>query len=141
MTSTVIRYVAAEVHVDAPPEAAFALITDWPRHREWMFMTDAWQVAPGKIAAYTGLRPFGFLDPMTITRFEPPHVVEVRHTGTLVRGLGAVRVTPRGDGCRVIWAERLEVPRWALPGWPLAHAVSVLLARRSLRRLGALLRQ
>ncbi|MFI6505369.1 SRPBCC family protein [Nonomuraea typhae] len=135
-----IRYAAVSMDVAAPAEAAFALITDWPRHREWMFMTDARETAPGEIAAYTGIRPFGFLDTMTITRFEPPHVVEVDHTGALVRGAGAVRVTPRGPAaCRVIWAERLEVPWWALPAWPLAHAASVLLARRSLRRLASLL--
>ncbi|MFI9839219.1 SRPBCC family protein [Nonomuraea sp. NPDC051941] len=41
-----VRYVyaGAAVHVPAPPEQVFALITDWPRHREWMFMTDARQV-------------------------------------------------------------------------------------------------
>lgn len=134
-----LRYAAVAVELDAPAEDVFALITDWPRHHEWMFMTDAWQAGPDMIEAYTGIRPFGFLDTMTITEWEPPHRVRVQHTGKIVRGEGAFRVRPLGPRwCRVVWAERVEVPRWALPGWPVVHAATVLLARRSLLRLGEL---
>ncbi|MEV1176096.1 SRPBCC family protein, partial [Nonomuraea sp. NPDC049784] len=85
-------YVAAAVHVPAPPEQVFALVTDWDRHREWMFMTDARQVGEHAVEAYTGVRPFGFLDTMTITRWEPPSLVRVVHTGRVVRGEGVIRV-------------------------------------------------
>ncbi|MFI6597248.1 SRPBCC family protein [Nonomuraea sp. NPDC050536] len=134
-------YTAAQQIVAAPPERVFALVTDWPRHREWMFMTDARQVAPGRVEAYTGLRPFGFLDTMTITRWEPPHVLVVEHTGRLVRGLGVIRVLPHPAGSRIIWAERLEPPLGPLGHalWPLARAVARPLARRSLRTLAELL--
>ncbi|NRQ40738.1 SRPBCC family protein [Nonomuraea sp. NN258] len=124
----------------APPEQVFALITDWPRHREWMFMTTARLVGDDTVEAYTGIRPFGFLDTMTITHWEPPRLLRVLHTGRLVRGRGAIRVTPEGGGSRVIWAEELELPFGPLGRalWPPAHAVSVALARYSLRRLGTL---
>ncbi|MFI6291125.1 SRPBCC family protein [Nonomuraea sp. NPDC050790] len=134
-----LRYAAVAVELDAPAEAVFSLITDWPRHREWMFLTDARKVGQDRIEAYTGIRPFGFLDTMTITEWEPPHRVRVAHTGTIVRGEGAFRVRPLGPYvCRVVWAEKVEVPRWALPAWPLVHAATVLMARRSLLRVGEL---
>jgi uncharacterized protein YndB with AHSA1/START domain len=134
-------YAAAAVHVPAAPERVFALVTDWARHGEWMFMTSARETGPGRVEAYTGVWPFGFLDTMTIRRWEPPTLVLMEHTGRLVRGLGAVRVVPVSGGSRVIWAERLELP-YGVVGralWPLAHPVAVLLARYSLRRLAALL--
>ncbi len=133
-------YVGAAVEVAAPQEEVFALITDWPRHREWMFMTTARQVGPGALEAYTGVRPFGFLDTMTITRWEPPRLVLVDHTGALVRGRGAIRVTPAGAGSRVVWAEELAPPFGVLGRalWPLVAPVVSALARHSLRRLARL---
>ncbi len=134
-------YASAAVHVPAPPEQVFALITDWPRHREWMFMTSARQVGTGRVEAYTGIRPFGFLDVMTITAWEPPTLVRMRHIGRLVRGEGVIRVQAREGGSRVIWGERLRPPFGPLGRvlWPLARPVTVMLARRSLRKLGRLL--
>lgn len=127
------------VEVPAPPERVFALVTDWPRHHEWMFMTTAEQVAADRVEAYTGIWPLGFLDTMTITRWEPPILLQVEHTGALLRGRGVVRIEPHQGGSRVIWAERVELRWWAVPFWPVAHALSVALARRSLRKLVGLL--
>ncbi|MFG1709793.1 SRPBCC family protein [Nonomuraea sp. M3C6] len=133
-------YAAAAVHVPAPPEQLFALIIDWPRHQEWMFMTTARQVGQDVIEAYTGVWPFGFLDTMTITHWEPPALLRVTHTGRVVRGRGAIRVVPHERGSRVIWAEELRLPFGPLGRalWPLAHPVAVALVRRSLRKLSAL---
>ncbi|RVX40791.1 polyketide cyclase/dehydrase/lipid transport protein [Nonomuraea polychroma] len=133
-------YVAAAVQVAAPPEQVFALITDWPRHQEWMFLTTARQAGPDTIEAYTGVRPFGFLDTMTITHWRPPALVRVEHTGRIVRGRGAIRVLARAGGSRVVWAEELWPP-FGLLGrvvWPIARLVSVAFARRSLRKLAVL---
>ncbi|MGP3932003.1 SRPBCC family protein [Nonomuraea sp. KM88] len=136
-------YTAVAVHVPAPPERVFALITDWPRHREWMFMTTARQVGEHAVEAYTGVRPFGFLDTMTITRWEPPTLVIMNHTGRVVRGRGAIRVRPHDGGSRVVWAEELSLPFGPLGRalWPLARPLVRALTRHSLRKLGALLRR
>ncbi|MGP3964995.1 SRPBCC family protein [Nonomuraea sp. 3N208] len=133
-------YMAAAVHVAAPPEQVFALITDWPRHQEWMFLTTARQVGPDTIEAYTGLRPFGLLDTMTITQWRPPALVRVEHTGRIVRGHGAIRVRPQAGGSRVIWAEQLWPPLGPLGRavWPIVRLVGAAFARRSLRRLAVL---
>ncbi|MDP4505013.1 SRPBCC family protein [Nonomuraea turcica] len=133
-------YLAAAVQVAAPPERVFALITDWPRHREWMTLTTARQACPGTIEAYTGVRPFGFLDTMTITHWQPPALVRVEHTGRVVRGRGSIRVRPRAGGSRVIWAEELSLPFGPLGRavWPIVRLVGAAFARRSLRRLAVL---
>ncbi|TMR15788.1 SRPBCC family protein [Nonomuraea turkmeniaca] len=133
-------YLAAAVQVAAPPEQVFALITDWPRHGEWMVLTTARQLGPGTIEAYTGVRPFGFLDTMTITQWQPPALVRVEHTGRIVRGRGAIRVRPHAGGSRVIWAEELRPPFGPLGRllWPIAALVGAVFARRSLRKLAAL---
>ncbi|MEV4179530.1 SRPBCC family protein [Nonomuraea sp. NPDC049709] len=134
-------YAAAAVHVPAPPEQVFGLITDWPRHQEWMLMTTARRVGEVGLEAYTGVRPFGFLDTMTITHWQPPTLLRITHTGRVVRGRGAIRVLPQRGGSRVVWAEELELPFGALgrAAWPLARPVAVALLRHCLRRLAALL--
>jgi uncharacterized protein YndB with AHSA1/START domain len=133
-------HLGAALWVDAPPERVFAVLTDWPRHREWMVLTTAWTAGEGRVEAFTGMGPFGFLDTMTITRWEPPHLVRVRHTGRLVRGEGVFRVQPRGRGSRVVWAEEL-LPPFGPVGralWPLVRPVAGVLAGWSLRRLARL---
>ncbi|MEV4099388.1 SRPBCC family protein [Nonomuraea sp. NPDC049649] len=133
-------YAAAQARVAAPPEQVFALVTDWPRHREWMVLTSARQVGD-RVEAFTGVGPLRFLDVMTISRWEPPHVVEMRHVGRLVRGDGVIRVQPYEGGSRVIWAERLHPPLGPVGRllWPLARPVVNALARLSLHRLARLL--
>ncbi|MEV0597026.1 SRPBCC family protein [Nonomuraea cavernae] len=134
-------YAGAAVHVDAPPEQVFALVTDWPRHDEWMFLTTARATGKDTVEAFTGIGRLGFLDTMTITRWNPPTEVRMLHTGALIRGTGVIRIRPDGDGSRVIWAEELELP-FGPAGralWPLARPVVNALARRSLRTLAALL--
>ncbi|UBU18687.1 SRPBCC family protein [Nonomuraea gerenzanensis] len=134
-------YTAAAVHVPAPPEQVFALMTDWSRHQEWMFMTTARRVGEDGLEAYTGMRPFGFLDTMTITHWEPPTLVRVTHTGRVVRGRGAFRVRPHPGGSRVVWAEELELPFGVVgrAAWPLVRPIAAAFARHCLRRLARLL--
>ncbi|MGW2156624.1 SRPBCC family protein [Nonomuraea sp. NPDC001699] len=134
-------YAGAAVQVAAPPQEVFALITDWLRHREWMFMTSARQVGERRVEAYTGVRPVGFLDTMTILVWEPPSYVLMEHTGRLVRGRGAIRVRPWRGGSRVIWAEELLLPLGPAGRalWPVARPIVTALARLSLLRLARLL--
>jgi uncharacterized protein YndB with AHSA1/START domain len=134
------------VDAEAGPERVFAVLTDWPRHREWMFLTRA-EVTAGdgrgagsRLAAFTGLGRLGFLDTMEIVSFDPPRQVGVRHTGRLVRGTGTFQVLPRAGGSTITWEERLDPPfgpagRLALF---LARPAAVAFFRLSLRRLARL---
>ncbi|MEU7898664.1 SRPBCC family protein [Nonomuraea sp. NPDC049152] len=123
---------AVAVPAEVPAERLFQVLTDWPRHPEWMFLTTAHVVAGdgrgvgSELAAFTGLWRLGFVDTMVITRWEPPTRVAVTHTGLLVRGTGVFRIA----GGRLIWAEELT-----LPLGPLIRPVARAFMRWSLRRL------
>lgn len=140
-------YAAAVVETSARPERVFELLTDWPRHQEWMFRTTAEVIegdgrgAGSSIAAFTGVGPIGFLDTMRIVRWERPGYLQVLHTGRVVRGTGVIRIKPLGGGgSRIIWAEELELPLGAVgrAAWPLVRPLACALARTSLRKLALL---
>ncbi|MEU9833825.1 SRPBCC family protein [Streptosporangium sp. NPDC048047] len=142
--------IGVSVEADARPERVFAVLTDWPRHREWMVLTRArvtggdGRSAGSRLAAFTGIGRLGFLDTMEITEWDPPRTVAVRHTGGLVRGTGVFRVLPRdGGGSTIVWEERLDLPLGAAGrlGWALLRPLNAALFRLSLRRLAALSRR
>ncbi len=141
------------VDVDAPPERVWAALVDWPRQGEWMLATDVRPVegdaqgVGGRLAATTGVRlgrrRRGVLDSMEITRWDPPRIVEVRHTGRVVRGGGVFEVRPRGAQSTFLWTERLDLPLGMLGrlGWPLVRPLMRAGVRFSLRRFAAFARR
>jgi hypothetical protein len=134
--------VSVDVVVDAPAEAVWAAITDWPRQTDWMLGTTVRATdnggigVGGGIEAFTGWGRVGFLDTMVVTDWEPPHRCVVAHTGRVVRGLGVFEVVelPRGRS-RFIWSEVLNLPLGIVGrlGWPLLKPAMVAGVRRSLR--------
>ncbi len=139
------------IDVDAPPEKVWALLTDWERQGDWMLATDVRTVdgpaqrLHGRLAARTGLplpggRRIGVLDTMIITRWEPPRLVEVQHTGRIVRGPGTFEVLPRGEHSTVVVTETWYLPYGYLgvAGWFLSRPAVVWGLRRSLQRLAEL---
>ncbi|MDP9444994.1 MAG: SRPBCC family protein [Actinomycetota bacterium] len=133
-----------EVEIAAPAGQVWDFVTDWPRQATWVPLTRV-RVARGGghelgagLAAWTGVGPLGFLDPMTITHWEPPRRMEMLHTGRLVRGEAGFTLTPLGpDRCRIAWWERLVVPGGPVGAlaWRLAGPVASLSLRRVLGRL------
>ncbi len=133
------------VDVPADPVGVFAAMTDWDRQHEWMLGTrvraerNGGRGTGGGIAAFTGIGPLGFWDTMTITRWDEPRVVEVDHTGELVRGIGVFRVERAGPGSRFVWREEVDLPlgRLGQLGWlvikPLLAAGVALSLRRFAR--------
>jgi uncharacterized protein YndB with AHSA1/START domain len=142
-----MRDLVERIDVDAPPEQVWAALTDWARQGEWMLATDVQTVGGpaqglhGRLAARTGLplpggRHVGVLDTMIITKWEPPHLVEVQHTGRIVRGPGTFEVLPRGSHATVVCTEVWYLPYGLLGvvGWALARPSVVWGLRRSLKR-------
>lgn len=133
------------VEVPAPPAAVWAAAVDWDRQHEWVLGTRVRAVAEGgrgagaRIEAFTGIGRLGFLDPMTITRWDPPRRCDVLHTGRVVRGTGTFAVAPSRAGSRFTWREDVEVPLGALGriGWLLVRPLVAAGVRRSLRRFAA----
>jgi hypothetical protein len=116
------------VEVAAPPHTIFRAMTDWERQSEWVFGTRVSVVAGDgqSVGSEIDARTFGVSDRMRITRWDPPHAVEVEHLGRVVRGTGVFVVR----GSRFVWTERLDVPFF----YPLVKPLFVLMLRRSLQR-------
>ncbi|WP_433230276.1 SRPBCC family protein [Actinomadura formosensis] len=139
-----MSYVAvhAEAVSGAPAERVFDVLTDWPRHAEWMPFTSAegGDKAGDELRARTGIGPVGFLDTMIITDWRDGRRVAVRHTGRVVRGEAWFKVVPEGSGSRIIWAERVDLPLGPLgrAGWLAAGPVVRAFMTLGLRRLAAL---
>jgi hypothetical protein len=134
---------ALSVDVDAPAEQTWAAAVDWARQGEWMLGTRVrptvanGQGVGGRVEAYSGIGPIGFLDPMEITLWQPPRACHVKHLGRVVRGTGAFEVEPRGDArSRFHWREDLDLPLGILGriGWLLARPFFAYGVQLSLRR-------
>ena len=136
-----------QVDVEAPAGQVWRALTDWARQGEWMPLTDVRVIGGdpagvgGRIEARTGIpvaggRRVGLLDTLEITGWQPPHRVEVLHTGRVVRGPGVFEVRPRGAGATVVWTEELDLPLGALGrfGWPLVKPGAALALRLGLSR-------
>ena len=140
------RHLVLDVLVDAPPERVFAALTDWSTQGQWMLGTRVWSDGPaqgpgGRISAFTGAGRLGFLDTMEIVEWEPPRLVRVRHTGTVVRGDGVFEVLALPGGrSRFVWREELDLPLGALgrAGFAVVRPAFAAGVRRSLDRLAAL---
>jgi hypothetical protein len=138
----VARFIVTQ-HVRAPASVTWATLVDWRRHGDWAPLTAVRLTTdePGGIgagfAAKTGLGPFAFDDPMTVTGWQPPDGdapgdrpghCEVTKQGDAIRGRAWFTVSPLPGGhCRVVWGEdvtvwphratRLTDPVFALVGW------------------------
>ena len=139
------RWVDLRVQVPsaASAERVFEVLTDWPRHREWMPFTRAegGQGVGAVLTGWTGLGPLGFADTMVVTEWVPGRRVAVRHTGRLVRGDAWFGMEPApSGGSRITWVEHLEVPLGALGrvGWAVVGPVFRRFMGVGLRRLARL---
>lgn len=139
------------IDVDASPEQVWTALTDWEGQGEWMLATDVRTVdgpaqgLHGRLAARTGLplpggRRLGVLDTMIITKWDPPHLIEVQHTGRIVRGPGTFEVVPRGAHATLVCSERWYLPYGpvGIVGWALLRPAVVWGLRRSLQRFAVL---
>jgi uncharacterized protein YndB with AHSA1/START domain len=130
------------VDVPADPQTVFDAMTDWDTQHEWMLGTrvraaqQGGQGVGGGIEAFTGIGPLGFWDTMTITRWDAPRVVEVDHTGAVVRGIGVFKVEPAGSGSRFVWREEVDPPLGAVGalGWYVVKPLLAAGVAYSLRR-------
>jgi uncharacterized protein YndB with AHSA1/START domain len=150
MGETKPAHVSLDVVIDAPVERVFTAFSQWREQGRWMLGTRV-EVRTGsgdsvgsELAAWTGVGPAGFWDTMVITRWEPPYRVDVRHTGTVVRGTGTMEVVALPAGrSRFVWSEDLDLPLGAVgrAAWPVARPAFLLGVRRSLVAFGRLVEQ
>jgi hypothetical protein len=136
--------IVLSVDVAAPADEVWAAVTDWPGQGDWMLGTSVrGTVADGRgvgggIEAFTGVGRLGFLDTMTITRWDPPYRCEVEHHGRVVRGSAVFEVVHLdADHSRFVWAEWLTPPLGLVGviGFALVRPLAVVGIRSSLARL------
>jgi uncharacterized protein YndB with AHSA1/START domain len=137
-----IKKVSSKIAISASPEEVFRAVTNWESQSEWVLATKVRGVVDeshrlgGEIEAFTGIGSLGFLDTMTITKWNPPHLCEVTHTGKTVRGSGVFEVTSENGMTYFTWTEYTEIPFGIVGkiGWVFVAPVAKLGLMLSLRR-------
>lgn len=137
---------SAVVDVQAPPETTWRVLTDWPRHSDWVplttirMLTDSSACVGTRFVARTAVGPLGFDDVMEITAWQPPTATapgrcDIVKQGRAVRGTVSFEVAAAPGGSRVTWTQDLDVPPVALTrrAAPLVAAVARGAYTRTLR--------
>jgi hypothetical protein len=93
-----------------------------------MLQTKVWvtsQIHEGvgtSISAFTGplynfypkFSSLGLLDTMVVTKWQPPAICDVVHTGKILKGTGSFELSPLAeDKTRFDWSETIDCPRIA----------------------------
>jgi hypothetical protein len=110
------KTISRSVFILASQSDVFDAVTNWETQKKWIPFTKVVWVGTdshklgGKLEAYTGIGRVGFMDTMTITKWEPPFVCEVTHTGNFVKGSGLFEVSQDIDGSKFTWTEYFNLP-------------------------------
>lgn len=107
--------------IDAPPEVVWGYLVDWEHLGSWMIEGKGFKVtSPHRqglgVTAEATIRIAGITttDPVEVTRWEPPHALEISHRGWVGgKGLMVCRSAPWGTF--LYWRETL-VPPLGIPG-------------------------
>ncbi len=105
------------VKIKASQQEVFNKVVDWESQSDWMLGTKVkgtknnGQGLGGEINAWTGFWKIGFNDPMVITQWVEPNVIDVTHLGKIVKGTGSMIVEKIDENnSRFIWSELIDLP-------------------------------
>ena len=136
-----------DLHQDtsATIDVVWDVLTKWEEQPRWMLdakevhVTSEHREGVGvELRCPTNLLGFTVQDTMRVTRWEPPHVLEVVHTGRIITGIGAFELSERDGGTRIGWWEEVDPPLGALGEFGANLFVAPIVRRifrRSLRNL------
>ncbi len=114
------------IDLPCPQERAWAAIADWESQGNWMLQTKVWvtsQIREGagtSISAFTGplykfypkFSSLGLLDTMVVTKWQPPEICDVVHTGKVLKGTGSFALSPiNSTSTKFNWSETIECSR------------------------------
>ena len=114
------------INLPCSQERAWAAIADWESQGNWMLQTRVWvtsQIREGagtSISAFTGplykfypkFSSLGLLDTMVVTKWQPPEICDVVHTGKVLKGTGSFALSPiNSTSTKFNWSETIECSR------------------------------
>lgn len=104
------------IGIRAPMEAVWPYLVDWEHLDQWMTEARDFQVTSAHregvgVTARATISILGITttDPVQVTRWEPPRVLEIEHQGW-VQGNGLMQCVPEWSGTRLLWRETLRPP-------------------------------
>lgn len=114
------------INLPCSQDRAWAAIADWESQGDWMLQTKVWvtsQIREGagtSISAFTGplykfypkFSSIGLLDTMIVTKWQPPEICDVVHTGKILKGTGSFVLSPiNATSTKFNWSETIECSR------------------------------
>jgi len=115
-----------KINLPCSQERAWVAIADWESQGNWMLQTKVWvtsQIREGagtSISAFTGplykfypkFSSLGLLDTMVVTKWQPPEICDVLHTGKVLKGTGSFVLSPiNSTSTKFNWSETIECSR------------------------------
>jgi uncharacterized protein YndB with AHSA1/START domain len=133
-------YITAEIEIDRPADAIWPYLVDWERLERWMQEARDIRVVGDRregvgVEASATVRIAGLrtTDRIRVTRWEPPHILEMAHLGW-VKGAGYMELSPMDRGTHLFWREEL-IPPWGVIGGIGLRIVTPLMRRTFARDL------
>ena len=135
-----------EIHIDAPPEAVFAVLADPRSFARWVVGSKkiraadpTWPAAGTSFDHAVGVGPLSLKDTTSVRQAEPPQRLELLvRARPFTRAVVSLRLHPVASGTRVAMDERPADLRSRLFFNPLTEPLTRLRNHESLRRLKAL---
>lgn len=139
------NHIAMSIVINAPIEMVWGSLADWESQGEWMLQTQVEVTSTIRegvgttIAAFTGIGKLGVMDHMQVTRWEPPYICDVLHTGKIIKGTGRFQLRAiDAQSTRFDWSEQILAPRALFlliaPGLYAGVRISLNNLNRQLRR-------
>jgi uncharacterized protein YndB with AHSA1/START domain len=133
-----VARIEASTHIEAPVERVWAVLVDWEAQPSWMVdarsveVTSEHRSGPGVVLRCRTDIAAGVVvtDEMETTEWVEQRVIGVRHTGWLVRGVGAFELEPTEAGVHFVWWEEVDAPLG-----PVGEAAATLLVVPQVRRV------
>lgn len=139
------NHIAMHLVIKAPIENVWASLADWQSQGDWMLgtkviVTSKIQEGVGtSISAFTGIGKFGIMDHMTVTKWDPPKICDVVHTGSIIKGTGRFELSAiNSTTTRFDWSEEILAPKAVFlllaPALYLGVRISLFYLRRQLQK-------
>ncbi len=110
--------IEASTHIEATPARVWEVLVDWEAQPAWMVdarsveVTSDHRDGPGVVLRCRTDIAAGLVitDEMETTEWLDERVIGVRHTGWLLRGVGAFELQPTDAGVHFVWWEEVDAP-------------------------------